>query len=109
MTHKYVRLSPGENNYGKKNLLQSQLALLTAIKHFNSYKLLRKEELIFKIQLKNKVAEVLETLSYVDKTIPKIHFESEHPMDAEERIKVLETRSLEEELEEIKRKLATLQ
>ena len=114
MTTKYVRLSPNERVYGQKGLLQSQLASLSLKKHFQFYTLLRKEELLLKIKLKNKVKETLDSLSLLDKVLPRAHIKLEsveHEIQRKEKEKKdeIESLSLEAELNKIKLKLETLQ
>ncbi len=100
----YVKLSYAEKKYGEKNLLQSQLQLLNSIKHLKEYKKLRKQELLLKIKLKEKVIETIDELKMLDKRLPKV--QPKHKISRKEN---KENLSLENELEKIKNKLKALQ
>jgi hypothetical protein len=71
MSTEYVRISPPEQVYGETNLLQTQLSLLTTLKHYQEYEALRKEELLMKIEIKKNVSETKEFLETVSKCLPE--------------------------------------
>lgn len=103
--NEFIRFSSEEMLFGKKRLLESQLNTLSLLKSFKEYKLLRKEELALKITLKNQIDSTLESINLLEKLLPKIEtFET--PQTAEQHIKKQFT--IEEELEDIKRKLSSL-
>ncbi len=67
----YVKLAHSERVYGETNLLQSQFSLLTVLKQYQVYELLRKEELLMKIELKKKIGELKEFLEILSKALPE--------------------------------------
>jgi hypothetical protein len=71
MSTEYVRITPPEQVYGETNLLQTQLSLLTTLKHYQEYELLRKEELLMKIEAKKCISEAKEFLDSVSKCLPE--------------------------------------
>jgi hypothetical protein len=120
MNPEYVRISPQERIYGDKSLLLSQLSLINMIKRYKEYKAVRKEELLLKIELKKKFEETKVLLETLDRILPRVKMEDEKH---EEKIKKeiiahIEPEkteapkphksSVDEELKEIKRKLAML-
>jgi len=102
----YVRISDIEKSYGEKNLLQSQLGLASLLKNIKKYHKSRKEEILLKIQLKKKIGEVNDILRILEKILPRIKLP-----EGEEKAKTKRKRSLnlEDEIREIKQKLARLQ
>jgi len=84
MTSEFVKLTPLEIVYGETNLLQSQLSILTAVKQHQEYKILRKQELLLKIELKKKIGELKEFLDTLNKALPESKFLKEQ----EERDKI---------------------
>lgn len=137
MAYEYIQLSASEIEYGEKNLLNAELQLLGAMKLSDSYHELRKQEINLKIQLKKKVAELKQNLAELEKCLPAVK-EEEHrekkttdyiqskkvkpeeepisPVQKNLRTKEVEEtdaekeskRSLEQEIEEIQRKLRAL-
>lgn len=104
----YVKVSSAENYYGQNNLLNAQLELLRIISGFKNYKKLRTEELKLKVDLRAKIAEMLESLAKFDKLLPKTSYnvkEYEKEISEGRRKRDL---SLEEEIVEIQRKLRRL-
>jgi hypothetical protein len=110
MASEYVRLSATEKVYSKKNLLQAQLDLISLIKRLENYKAIRSEELLLKISLKNKIEELKNLIALLEKLLPKTSFmEEKHFAETKEKKKERKRRlSLEEEVEEIRRKIAAL-
>jgi len=137
MAYEYIQLSASELDYGEKSLLNAELELLGAMKLSDSYHELRKQEINLKLQLKKKVGELKQNFAELEKCLPDIR-EEEHkekktfeylhskkinPMEeplvsAAKNIQVKEVeestaekdakRSLEQEIEEIQRKLRAL-
>ena len=110
MTHEYVRLSATKKVYSEKNLLQAQLDLISLIKRLENYKSIRSEELLLKIALKNKIEELKNLIALLEKLLPKTSFaEEKYPPETKENKKERKKKlSLEEEVEEIRRKIAML-
>ena len=136
MSAEYVRVTPGEISYGAGNLLQSQLNLIQLLKKYQEYEILRKEELFLKIELKKKLGEAKEYLDMLSKALPESRFLEEQEkkerlqkefarkvetvISKPEKAKLKEgdvsgnlgsihQSSLDQELEEIRRKLEKLQ
>lgn len=137
MAYEYIQLSTSEIEYGEKSLLNAELELLGAMKLSGSYHELRKQEINFKLQLKKKVGELKQNLAELEKCLPDVR-EEEHkekktnaylqskkvkpeeepisPVQKNIQVKEVEEtdaekdakRSLEQEIEEIQRKLRAL-
>jgi hypothetical protein len=112
--NEFVRLSDSEKSYGARNLLQCQLSTLNSIKRFREYEKLRKEELILKVDLKMKVEGALQSLANLARCLPKTDFIEEAveepnlfaPFTKEQEKK---ERTVEDELDDIRRKLEAMQ
>lgn len=74
MSAEYVKLASPEMLFGESNLLQSQMGLLTMLKQYQEYEVLRKEELFLKIELKKKIGEAKEFLDVLSKSLPESKF-----------------------------------
>ena len=90
MSTEYVRISPPEQVYGETNLLQTQLSLLTTLKHYQEYELLRKEELLTKIELKKCISEAKEFLESVSKCLPESKLLEEQEKEERMRRQIIE-------------------
>lgn len=110
MSSEYIHFTGEESAYTQKQVLESELNILTSIKQLQTYKKLRNEEFKIKIALKTKLDEINTELQVLDKTLPltelkiknenipiRIHQEKDEPS------------SIEDELEVIRQKLARLQ
>lgn len=104
----YVRLSPPENNFGQKNLLGAQLELLNLIKSFHKFRVLRDEELILKITLKNYIEETKKQVLSLERILPRAEYK-EKGEDGEEEDKKNRKLTLEEEIAKVRAKLSKLQ
>jgi len=108
----FVRFVRPEAVYGEKNILHSELGLLSVVKKIRAYKKLRAEELILRIALKKKFDESLECLQILDKLLPHdklAGLERRREKAKEEKGLEKENLSLEQELESIRRKIEGLQ
>ncbi len=112
----YVKFSGVERFYGQNNLLYSEMGTLNIIKRILAFKKLRREELLLKIALKRKIGEVIEGMQVLDKLLPHAHFKfkpyekKKNHEEIEEAVEELdENLRLEQELEQIRMKLARLQ
>ncbi|MEK6825931.1 MAG: hypothetical protein AABY00_04045 [Nanoarchaeota archaeon] len=113
MTTEYIRLTSPEIVYGKKGLLEAQLNLLNATRHEYEYKKLRKEECMLKIALKKATDETLVSLNLFASFLPKTTIKEEKHHHAKKEIistPVMDNKSLslDQEIENIKQKLAAL-
>jgi len=104
MNSEYVNFKKHETVEIKKSFLTSQLKLLDTFKHFKEYKRLRTDELLLKISLKEKVSRLKENVKNLDKMLPK----AEHSSLNESFNEMSKRMTLEEEIDSIKKKLATL-
>jgi len=113
----YVEVMVAEREYGSKNLLQSQMDIISMIKREHIFKELRKKETNLKLELKRKIDEALNEIDILEKTLPKAKLEEKKEeakikkeMQKAPLISKAQKRSvLDEELARIKRKLAKLQ
>jgi hypothetical protein len=104
----YVKFSGAERLYGEKNILHSELEVLNFVKGIKEYKEVRKESLILRIALKNKLEELDEAMKMLDKLLPKDMppgISLTKRMDEKMGRKNI---SLEQEIEVIRRRLAKL-
>ena len=108
MNSEFVKLLNTEVTYSKKNFLNSELELLNTIKSLRNYRDLRKEEFVLKITLKNKIAECLTALHELEKRLPKTDYNPEKT-NKEDKEEVKKKLSLQEEIEQVRRKLEKLQ
>ncbi|SRR3989338_10823513 len=125
----YVKVKAPEITYGATNLLQSQISLITTLQHYQEYKKLRKDELSAKIDFKNKIEKLKELLDNLSRALPEskfleekkekeklekeisLNFSKEKPIKQKKQEKAKSdnaTLSLDEELEEIRKKLEKL-
>lgn len=103
----YIKFSEDEKVFGVKNLLQGQVSMLNIIKHFNRFREIRKEEMTLRIALKSKLAESLTLLNSIVSEMPKVKMnETEEQVFDKEKIEKKQV--MENELEEIRRKLESL-
>ncbi|MBM3233241.1 MAG: hypothetical protein FJY98_01610 [Candidatus Liptonbacteria bacterium] len=115
MDTEYIRLGPQELKYGKKSLLESQFFILNAMKHYNEYRRLRKEEFMLKVALKKSADDVMSSLNHLESLLPKAsikvekskHINTSHVKEvhSKQQDKVL---ALDLEINRIKQKLSAL-
>jgi hypothetical protein len=112
MNPEHIKISSQELSNNKRNLLESQFSLLNSIKLLREYKKYRKTELDLKVQLKTKIDETLSEIIILEKILPKSSFDDEskekNKIDKEIISHTKKDLSLEEELDQIKRKLLML-
>jgi hypothetical protein len=121
----YIQVSSEQKTYTEKSLLESQLGLISIIKHLDAYKSLRSDEITLKIALKAKIDELKEKIRLFEKLLPKTKYKDKF---AEEKRIVHEAKILklpeihetiakkkkeefdiEKELDEIQKKLQRLE
>lgn len=107
MSSEYVRCSHPEVIYGEKNLLQCQIGILEISKKLKGYESLRKEEFILKIALKNKIDELKNNMEALNKMLPRAKM-PEKKKDNEDHLFRKEHLTLDEEIEQIRKKLDSL-
>ncbi len=106
MSVEYVKLNAQESTEQKKLLLEVQVSSLTSIKRLLAYRKLRSEECADKITLKTKMEELRETLALIDRMLPKTTAKEALPDKPRPHHAVHV--SLEQELDQLKSKLASL-
>lgn len=108
MNSEYVGFAETERSYIEKDLLRMQLELLNIARNLKAYELLRKQEFLMKIRLKNKLGEVFDLVDVFDKKLPK----TSHKIETGEGRKIgrkdREDADLLAEIEEIRRKIEEL-
>ncbi len=94
--------------YAKKQLLQSQLEIISTLQRVKKYHAIREEELSLKLELKKKFDELKTEVAVFEKILPKQQRKEEDSFElpVEKQIKRSE---LEDEIDNIKAKLAQLQ
>ena len=104
----YIALNPAEQSFGEKRLLQCEMEVLTTIKRYQLYKKLRNEENALKSLLKKKINELKDEIKSLDHILPhvKIHKEEVHIID---RRTLAKRSKLDDQIADIKRRLAALQ
>lgn len=109
MNSEYVKISKPEIIYSQKNLMRTQIDVLSVLKSYKIYQRLRKKEFILKIELKNKVDEVRNSIVLLEKILPKIILnKTEKKKSINTAIMREEDLTLEQEVERIRQKLSRL-
>lgn len=118
----HIKLEGSEAVNLKKNTLFLEKELLESVKHLREYGSLRKKEFIIKSQIKKDVNDLIKLISEVEETLPKEEakeaIKKEKPI--EEKIKKSEAldkkiikekrkSDIEQEIDEIRRKLSMLE
>lgn len=111
----YIKISYLESLYSQKNLLLSEMELLTSTKHLLEYKNLRKRENNLKISLKTRMKECLSLIKDLESSTPKVKLYPEQQSSSEslnntnQTATEIESNTLDLELQRIKNKLSALQ
>lgn len=117
MSNEYVRLTDAEVNYTKKHLLNTELESLTSLKKLKAYKELRSKELTLKISLKTALDSLSQELIIMDKLLPHTSWDKKdndemlpsiHTTEIQQ-LKAQDNNELENQLDEIRKKLSRLQ
>jgi hypothetical protein len=106
----YISLNQVAQKYGQKNLLISEVEILTLLKAHQNYKKLRKKELTLKTKLKSLILQIKKELTHLHHSIPKVKYKK--IISKTSKLKSYKTSkkrlSLEKEIIEIKGKIASL-
>jgi hypothetical protein len=105
----YVRLSPPEKHFGQKNLLGAQLELLKLTQSFHKFRVLRDEELVLKVTLKNYVEEASKEIIKLERLLPRADYKEEKGRGGENEEEKFKKLSLEDEIAKVRAKLGKLQ
>jgi len=103
-----VGLNAHERIYGKKNLLYCQMSLLTATQKYQKYRKLRKEELTLKRLLKKTLLELTEATKKLDSNLPHFKEKIYRPENLNASKKAKKRNTLQDEINDIKRRIAEL-
>jgi predicted phage gp36 major capsid-like protein len=103
----YIRLGPSQQTYGKKNLLHCEMELLNTIKTYQRYKKIKKETKALKSLLRRTVTELYEELKTLDSLLPHTKHNTSRPFQIDKTQR--KRKDLEDEIDEIKRKISELQ
>ncbi len=110
---KYAGIDIPQINAGKKHMLYIEMEILTALKKYEVYKKLRKEEFAVKNLLKKTVVQLNEEMKILDNLLPQMpkepHAFQEDPRKQVIKIPVTKRDIIEEQIEELQRKIANLQ
>ena len=124
MKVEYVRLQKPELVFGETNLLESELNAVLLLKQYRAFRMLRKKEFLYKIELKRALAEAKAHLDVLDRLLPQTRYleekkeEKKLKQEVIEKIGATETKkekpskfpesSIEKELADIQARLAAI-
>jgi len=105
----HIRLEVGEAINSKRNLLSSEINFINILKKIQNYRDLRRKELARKIELKSIMRETSELMKKFKEEMPKSKVpEAEENEPAAGLLETTKKLKLEDELKEIKDRLARL-
>jgi hypothetical protein len=107
----FVGLERPHVSAGKKQLLYSEMEILTSLKKYNNYMKFRKESLALKNLLKKVINELNKEMEILLEYIPKVKVEELKPKEIKEKPKPIppvKRDALEEEIQKIRSKIAML-
>ena len=109
----HVKFDRTEAIQSKKDLLFAQRELLEILKHIKRYHLLRKKELTLKTKAKKRLQEVNKDFTDLKKKLPKVQkpeiLKEEEKEKEEKTPEKVDHSNIDNELEEIQRKLTQLE
>ncbi|MEX0920763.1 MAG: hypothetical protein WDZ62_00670 [Candidatus Pacearchaeota archaeon] len=110
----HIRLDYSESIDAKKDILSSQMGLLKIAGNMKDYYFYRSEEIEFKQLLYKKIKEFKSSLGLLEKTLPKAKIpqilkEENYKKDEKTKNRRKPSGDIEEQLEEIQRRLRELQ
>jgi len=106
MSNEYIGLEPAIRKYGKKTMLYCEMELLTVLRRYEKYKNLRTQELALKALLKKAILELKESVRGLNRNLPTIKADEFSFVEISKERKKRD--ELEEEIAEIKRKIAEI-
>ncbi|VVB78349.1 Uncharacterised protein [uncultured archaeon] len=110
MENWHIKIDHGEALDSKKQLLSSELNLLHLLRHMKNYSILRKKETAINNKIKLNISSLRQKLTLLKSTLPKgaaPKIES-RIKKVEVKLKTEEKNDFQNELDEIKAKLAKL-
>ena len=102
----HVKVNYDDAVDSKKDVLSSEMNLLMIIKSLKRYQSLRNEELRLKAKFYRKIKEIIATINLLESSMPKISIQ-EKPKKIIEK-KTTKGKGVEDELQEISRKLKAI-
>lgn len=112
MEARHIQIGYRDAIESKKDILNSQLSLLHSLKRLRSYNIFRKRELRFKNEIKSKLNVLKAEINSVIVSLPEAHeLEEKRKLKKITKINIKEpkeTREIQKELDEIKKKLEKL-
>ena len=109
MENLHIKLDVGEAVNSKRNILSSEINFINILKKMQNYKELRKRELVRKIELKSLIRETSEQMKKFKEEMPKAKIpEIEGSIQGTFLLEKTKKLKLEDELKEIREKLARL-
>lgn len=107
METRHIKLNYEEALNAKKQMLASEMNILQIVKRLKQYKILRKRELATKTTLKSSLANLNTKIDLIESTFPE---EEDKPRvdKRKRRLAKDERKNFEEELDDIRDKLAKL-
>ena len=107
METRHIKLDYEEALHAKKQILSTELNLLQTSKKIRNYKVLRKKELLLKSKLKINLKSLQEKIKFIISTFPKEEI-PKLPKIRAKKIEKKENQNIQNQLQEIKNKLARL-
>lgn len=107
MEMRYIKLDYEDALESKKSLLNSEISLLEILRKVKSYRNFRMKELSFKDKLKMELNKLNKKIEELQKSLPSEYSKVDKRKNKEKKV-FNRDRDLEDELNEIKKKLARL-
>jgi hypothetical protein len=107
MRLEYIRLKRPELIYGRKEMLEYELSFLLVVKKFEELRKLITMRELLKKELRTKIGQAHKSLLSLEEELPSIH--EEQPLIPKKKSKHPEVPTLEQEIAEVKAKIAVLQ
>lgn len=104
----HIKFDFNEAITGKRTLLSSQINMLNLAKKLENYQNLRKQELARKTALRTKLNELITGISNIEQFLPKTQMKELINKETEMLAETKKKSSIENELKEIREKLARL-
>ena len=111
MKTEYIKISSEELTYSQKNILESQIDVISLMRTISNYKKLRTEEIMAKLQFKEVIEQLKENMNYLDKLLPNSEFLEDftnNNITVEKKQEITKSIAMETELDSIKARLAGL-
>lgn len=112
----HVRFEKSEAINSRKLLLEAQIDLLKIVQNIRAYRISRKQQALLKTKLKTKLSTISSEISKINAEMPAVDKRYIHEEKKEKQVKEkvsvkpkdTKDKSLEQELDSIKRKLSQL-